>query len=234
MGRPLTCCVKTAKKVLMKPCLCRGVIYTQNIHRLSGKDKQLEYLLDSLVDIMISKEIMTYCVQETWLVGNMGIMMRGHMILLHNRCEREEGTKGRNPRSVTTISSLTAVVAWKEAGYNSPITTPFDPKFVGRFVGIKMSFPRFDKWGKIIRGFLKKFVASIYRPVDNKQHREFSEALISLKISLSKTVQFIGRHDVNAKLAVQKLMHKKVIGIYGIKNLNKKGRNLLGCFVQIT
>ena len=75
-------------------------------------------------------------------------MVRGHMLLLHNRCEREEGTKGRNPGGVAIIISPFAIEAWKEAGSNPPTTTSSDSDFVGRFVGIKMSFPRFDKWGK--------------------------------------------------------------------------------------
>ena len=53
----------------------------------------------------------------------------------------------------------TTVVAWKEAGSNLPITTPFDSKYEGIFVGIRISFPKFDKWGKRLRGFLKCFVA---------------------------------------------------------------------------
>ena len=41
-------------------------------------------------------------------------------------------------------------------------------------------------------------------------------------------MQFIGGHDVNANLGVMKIMHRKVIGIHGLNNRNKKGRNLLG------
>ena len=126
--------------------------------RSVGKYKQLEYLLDPLVDIMVPKEIMTYSVQETWVVRNKVIMVHGHMIFLHNICEREEGTKGRNSGGVSKILALTAVDAWKEDGSNPPITTPFDTKFVERFVGIKWSFPKFDNWGKRVRGFLKLFV----------------------------------------------------------------------------
>ena len=35
---------------------------------------------------------------------------------------------------------------------------------------------------------------------------------------------------MNEDLGVRKIMHKKVIEIYGIKNCNKKGQNLLGLF----
>ena len=154
---------------------------------------------------------MANCLQETWTVGNTLIMVRGRMIFLHNRCEREEGTKVRNSGGVAIILALTAVVAWKEAGSNTPITTPCDSKFIGRFVGIKMSFPKVDKRGKRVRGFLEMFVALIYHPVDNKEHREFNETLISLVSSLPKTVEFIGGNDVNENLGVRKIMHKKVI-----------------------
>ena len=106
--------------------------------------------------------------QEIWVVGNTVIMVRGHMIFLHNRCEREEGNKGSKPGVVEIILALAAVVAWKKTVYKPPITRPFESKFVGRFVGIKISFPKFDKWGNIVRSYLKLFVASIYHPVDNK------------------------------------------------------------------
>ena len=75
---------------------------------------------------------------------------------------------------------------------------------------------------------MKLSVASKYHPVDEKEHAEFSDTLSSILGSLPKTVQFIGGHDVNASLGMSKIMHGKVIGIHGINNRNKKGRNLLG------
>ena len=78
--------------------------------------------------------------------------------------KRIEGTRGRNPGVVAIILAPYAVVAWKEVGSITPTTTPLTSKFVRRFVGIKMSFPKFDKCGKRVRGFLKIFVASIYHP----------------------------------------------------------------------
>ena len=52
-------------------------------------------------------------------------MVPGHTSFLHNRCEREEGTKGSNSGGVSIILAPTAVVALNEAGPNPPITTPF-------------------------------------------------------------------------------------------------------------
>ena len=52
--------------------LIKGVICNQNINGLSGKDKKLDSLLDPLIDIMITKVVMVYCVQETWVVGGHG------------------------------------------------------------------------------------------------------------------------------------------------------------------
>ena len=85
-----------------------------------------------------------------------------------------------------------------------------------------MSFPKFDKWGKRVRGFLKIFVASIYHLDDIRESGEFNEALSSLMNLIPKNVEFIGGHDVNAKLGVRKQMYKKVIGIYGLENRNTK------------
>ena len=64
------------------------------------------------------------------------------MIFLHNRCKKEEGTKVRNPGGLSIILAPTMPLALKEAGSNPPITTPLDLIFVGRFVWIKMSFPK--------------------------------------------------------------------------------------------
>ena len=150
-------------------CPSRGVVYNKNINGLSGKDKNLDSLLEPQIDITITKGVMVYCVQETWVVGNSVVMVRGHMIFLHNRVKRVEGIIGRNPGGVAIILAPSAVVAWKEPGLSPPTTTPLTSKFVGRFVGIKMSFPKFDKWGKRVRDFLKIFVASIYHTDDIKE-----------------------------------------------------------------
>ena len=70
---------------------------------MSGKDKNLDSLLDPMVDIMITKGVMVYCVQETWIVGNLVVIVREHMIFLNNRVKRVQGTRGRNPGGVAII-----------------------------------------------------------------------------------------------------------------------------------
>ena len=104
------------------------------------------------------------------MVRNTVIMVRGQMIFLHNRCKKEEGTKVRKPGGLSIILAPTVPLALKEAGSNPPITTTLDSRFVGRFVWIKMSFPKKIKWGKRVCGFLNVFVASIYHIFDNKEH----------------------------------------------------------------
>ena len=41
------------------------MFYTQNVQGLYGKDKKLDSLIDPIVDLMITKGIMAYCIQET-------------------------------------------------------------------------------------------------------------------------------------------------------------------------
>ena len=72
-----------------KTCPLRGVILTQNIQELSGKDRRLESLLDPLVEIMISNGIMIYCIQETWVLGNSVTMVHGHIVFMHNMDKKE-------------------------------------------------------------------------------------------------------------------------------------------------
>ena len=151
-------------------CPKQVIIYSQNVQGLSGKDKRLESLVDPIIDLMVDKNILAYCVQETWIVGNANTVVRNHMIFRHNREEREVGTRGRVPGGVAIILSPTAVTAWRAAGAKPPITTHLQSKFVGRFLGLKLQFPRFDQFDRRLRGELKLFIASIYHPVDVNEH----------------------------------------------------------------
>ena len=64
---------------------------------------------------MITKGIMDYCIQYTWIVGNVSKFVRDHMMFRHNREEREIGSKGMIPGGVTIILALAALEAWKKA-----------------------------------------------------------------------------------------------------------------------
>ena len=72
-------------------CTKQGIIYTQNVQGLSGKDKRLESLVDPIIDLMVDKNILAYCVQKRWIVGNSNTIVWKHMIFRHNREEREIG-----------------------------------------------------------------------------------------------------------------------------------------------
>ena len=62
-----------------------GIIYTQNIQGLTGKDKRLDSLVDTLVYLMITNNMMVYCIQETSIVvSGIKIVLR-HMVFRHNQ-----------------------------------------------------------------------------------------------------------------------------------------------------
>ena len=71
-------------KVPTKTFTKAGIIYTQNVQGLSGKDKRLDSLVDTIVYLMITKDIMAYCIQETWVVGTVRKLICGHMVLRQN------------------------------------------------------------------------------------------------------------------------------------------------------
>ena len=185
-----------------------------------------------IIDLMFYKNILAYCVQETWIVGNVNTVVKNHMIFRHNREEREVGTRGRVPGGVTIIFSPTAVTACRAAGPKSPITTPLQSKFVGRLLGLKLQFPRFHQFYRRVRGKLKMLIASIYHPVDPKEQEKFNDTLSMLVNSVPKSLNFIGGYDVNANLGVSKTLYKGVIGPFGIENRNMKGRRLLSVLSQ--
>ena len=136
--------------------------------------------MDPTIDLMVAKCILAYCVQETWIVGNSNTVVRNHMIFRHSGEEREVGTRGRFPGGVSIILSPSAITAWRAVGSKPPITTPLESKFVGIFLGLKLQFPRFDQFDIRVRGELKLFIASIYHPVDVKDHKDFNDTLSML------------------------------------------------------
>ena len=75
---------------------------------LTGKDKILESLVDPLVYLMITNNIMVYCIQETRTIESGSNLVQGHMVLRHNRDERAIGSKGRIPGGIAIILSLTS------------------------------------------------------------------------------------------------------------------------------
>ena len=119
---------------------------------------------------MTKDNIMVYCIQETWTLGSCSTVMGGNMVIRHNQEERTIGSKGRIPGGVAIILSPTACEAWRVAGSKPPITTPMDPPFVGRFIGVKLRFPRIDPYKKKVRGNTTLIVVSIYHPVDELEH----------------------------------------------------------------
>ena len=133
-------------------CPKKGIIYLQNAQGLSEKYKRFESLVDLIVDLMFAKGILAYCVQETWIVGNVKKVVRNHKVFRHNREEREFGTRGRVPGGFAIILSPEAVTAWRAAGAEPPITTPLQSKFVGRFLGLKFQFPPFNRFDRRVQG----------------------------------------------------------------------------------
>ena len=61
-------------------CPKNGIIYTKNVRGLTGKDKRLDSLADPIVKLMITCNIMVYCIQEIVVVGTGIKLVRGHMV----------------------------------------------------------------------------------------------------------------------------------------------------------
>ena len=62
------------------------------------------------------------------------------------------------------------------------------------------------------------FVASVYHPVDEFEHTDFIDNLISIMSYVPKTEDFIGGHDVNANLGIRTKMYRNNLGPWGTTN----------------
>ena len=54
---------------------------TQNVHSLRSKNQAIN--LDAIIDLMISKKLDTYCIQETWLDKNFIKDINGYTMFHH-------------------------------------------------------------------------------------------------------------------------------------------------------
>ena len=113
-------------------------------------------------------------------------LVRGHLVLRHNQDERAIGSKDIIPGGVAIILSPTAVEEWRAAGSNPPITTQMDSPCVGRFIRLKLRYPRINQYEKKLRGNTTLFVALIYHPIDEFEHTKFIDILSSVMISVPK------------------------------------------------
>ena len=64
--------------------------------------------MEPIIDLMVAKGILAYCVQEMWIVCNFNTVVMDHMVFCHNREEREVGTRERVPGGVDIILSPAA------------------------------------------------------------------------------------------------------------------------------
>jgi hypothetical protein len=139
--------------------------------------------VESTIQTMMENEVGIMAVQETWSIGNWEKEIRGYLVIHHNYEARNStwSNRGRERRGVAIILSPMFKKAYERAGRPPPITTSQrDTNFVGRFIGIALSFPKIDTWGKRIKGEHKFFVASIYHPFEEELYDDFNDTLIDL------------------------------------------------------
>ena len=82
-GLPRNLLSTDSKRNPNETCPKIGIVYTQNVQGLTGKDKGLKSLVDPIVDLMIKDNIMVYYIQETWTLGSCSTLVRGHMVIRH-------------------------------------------------------------------------------------------------------------------------------------------------------
>jgi len=121
--------------------------------------------IEATVNVMEEHNIDAYLVQETNMRGSWEKLVKrdsgSYLILHHNHDEDANG------RGVAIFLSPAFVMAYERAGRVEPITTDATGQFCGRFIGIWISYPNYDSYGKRIRGDMKLFLASAHYPKSN-------------------------------------------------------------------
>ena len=121
--------------------------------------------IEATVNVMEEHNIDAYLVQETNMRGSWEKLIErdsGSYLILHHNHDEDANGKG-----VAIFLSPAFVMSYERAGRVEPITTDATSQFCGRFIGIWISYPNYDSYGKRIRGDMKLFLASAHYPKSN-------------------------------------------------------------------
>jgi exonuclease III len=208
-------------------------IYSQNVHGIfegkkdsNGKrviGKRSYAKLEFVVCKMRSDDIDAYLMQETWDESSWGpIDIGGYSVFHHNNNKKSSRT------GVAIVLSPRFTKAWKDAGALDPIQTDKNTTFEGRFIGLKLKFPRLNNKGKHEKQdpWLNILLCSVYHPY-NQTSCDFNSVLDSI-LAKHKDHKIIMGGDMNAQVGHCDCDEfKDVLGPYGPKYRNQKGVDLL-------
>ena len=126
--------------------------------------------MEKSVETMIQRNVAGFCVQETWRLGNLITIIRGHTVI-HHGMEKKKNLKGRISAGVAVILNPVLTKAWLRAGKLPPITSDNSLNFSGRMIGVTIFFPcrlnrPKDAYSRETNKSIKIFICSIYHLVD--------------------------------------------------------------------
>ena len=199
--------------------------------------------MEETITIMETHNIDAYLLQGTCMAGNWDKWIKrdcGSYLILHHNHQWLGSENG-----VAIVLSPAFAKAYERAGSITPITTGSNSEenFYGRFIGIWLSFPNIDSYGKKIKGELKIFLASAHHPNNNDplEYEEFNDRLAELLLEsepydenlaeillevdspYKKSCRLIG-HTINANVGTRDCEGIKcVLGPHGVDNLDTNG-----------
>ena len=195
---------------------------------------------EHLINIMKTKNLDVYFVQETWLEDDaFDEVINSYHVFRHN------GGKGNhNFRGVAIILSPRYYQGWKDAGSKPPLTTDATGEFAGRYISINVILKSYDKLGKQVRGkngpkHLALTLASVYHPCtkagSEDVYARFLDTLDTLLNKLPTNNEIIMGADVNANIGtldkLQSSDFKSALGPHGFPKRNPKGESLLTVYL---
>ena len=217
-------------------CRLLNVIYTQNVRGIfeSAKDEKGKPIpgercynkLEHLVTKMRRDNIDVYLIQETWDESDWIKEINGYTVLHHNNENKQSRT------GVVIVLSPRFSAAWKQAGALDPLKTARGSTFDGRFIGVKLRFPKKDDYGKSIKGdeWDDLFLASVYHPYD-ETHDDFNVELDKLLDKVPTKCNIIIGADVNAHVGRRDSEElEDILGPFGPSKRNKKGCDLINTY----
>ena len=175
---------------------------------------------------MIQRNVVGFCIQETWGLGNFITTIRGHTVI-HHGMEKKKNLEGRISAGVAVILIPVLTKAWSRAGKLPPITSNNSLNFSGIMIGVTICFSCMSNLSKYAYSretykSIKIFICSIYHLVEHDEKKLFNDELDTFHTNAPRNSEIIAGQDINANVGISSPIFNDVLGPNGIRKEMQK------------
>ena len=200
--------IKNRRKLNLK----KETFVSQNMRGIKSDSR-----LEELFYAFSSKNVLAYCLQETWRFDN-EFLENGQYRLVTSGLAKNEVTGNRGSQGVAIGLSQDGLTAWKTAGYE------LHNDFGARIIAIRLILK--DIYKKNVSVFLVSAYASVGNAPDDIWTQYLDNLTTCIERRQKSDILIIGT-DSNSSIGCAPEQTDGTIGMYGLDHVNESGKRFL-------